>query len=90
MVIVDGAAVLVSSQNWSDFAVSKNREAGLWVPHTEIAQYFTPILETDWSTAFKTPDAIFDGPHATPGSLAPESLGAGGFVTVERGDYQEV
>lgn len=90
MVVVDGAAVLVSSQNWSDFAVTKNREAGLWVPHADIAQYFTSIFETDWSTAFKTPDEIFTGPHPTPETLTPEALGAGGFIKIERGDYQEV
>ena len=40
MVIIDGAAVLVSSRNWSDFAVTENREAGLSIPHGDVAQYF--------------------------------------------------
>jgi phosphatidylserine/phosphatidylglycerophosphate/cardiolipin synthase-like enzyme len=90
MIVVDDAKVLVSSQNWSDFAVTKNREAGLWVPHSGIAQYFGAVFDTDWGTAFKTPDQIFAGPGATPESLAPEALGAGGFIKVEPGDYQEV
>jgi len=55
-----------------------------------LAQYFTSIFETDWSTAFKTPDEIFTGPHPTPETLTPEALGASGFIKVERGDYQEV
>ena len=90
MIIIDGAAVLVSSQNWSDFAVTKNREAGLWVPDPEIAQYFTQFVDTDWSTAFKSPDQTFTSANATPEALAPEALGAGGFVKVEPGDYREV
>ncbi|MBE1551837.1 hypothetical protein GGC64_005924 [Mycobacterium sp. OAS707] len=90
MVIVDRAAVLISSQNWSDFAVTKNREAGLWVPDADIAEYFTPIFETDWSTAFKSPDQTFTGTNVTPEAIAPEALRAGGFVKVEPGDYREV
>ena len=31
MVLVDGKGVLVSSQNWSNSAVAKNREAGVWL-----------------------------------------------------------
>ena len=53
MIIVDGDGVLVSSQNWSDFAVSKNREAGVWLRHAEIAGYFASIFEHDWADAFQ-------------------------------------
>ena len=60
MVIVDGDAVLVSSQNWSDFAVTRNREAGLWMPHRDIAQYFQGIFDVDWRTAFRRPEDLFD------------------------------
>ncbi|MGY4648552.1 hypothetical protein ACVWWN_002348 [Mycobacterium sp. URHB0021] len=59
MVIIDGAAVLVSSQNWSDFAVTKNREAGLWLPHRDIAQYFQGIFDVDRRTAFRRPEEMF-------------------------------
>lgn len=85
MVIVDGSAVLVSSQNWSDAAVTKNREAGLWVPHDEIAGYFTKIFETDWRAAFKKPDEGVSGAVADTRELA-----KGGFVRVAPGDYEQV
>ena len=85
MVIIDGAAVLVSSQNWSDFAVTRNREAGLWLPHRDIAQYFQGIFDVDWRTAFKRPEEMFGEEDVTR-----EALNEGGFVKVERADYEEV
>jgi phosphatidylserine/phosphatidylglycerophosphate/cardiolipin synthase-like enzyme len=85
MVLVDGRAVLVSSQNWSDSAVTKNREAGLWVPDPDIAAYFTAIFETDWRAAFRTPEEGVTGATATP-----ESVADGGFVQVAPGDYRDV
>ena len=86
MVLIDGEGVLVSSQNWSDSAVSKNREAGVWLRHKSIARYFTAIFDHDWSVAFKKlPDE--EGEREM---LAPEALRKGGFVQVERADYEEV
>ena len=84
MVLVDGKEVLVSSQNWSNSAVSKNREAGVWLVHSGICSYFTQIFENDWKTAFKTPEP--SGKEV----VEPESLAAGGFVRVAAADYQEV
>jgi phosphatidylserine/phosphatidylglycerophosphate/cardiolipin synthase-like enzyme len=83
MILVDGQNVLVSSQNWSDSAVSKNREAGVWLSHAGICDYFTKIFENDWSTALKAPDAAAE-------KVEPEALRAGGFVRVAPADYQEV
>jgi phosphatidylserine/phosphatidylglycerophosphate/cardiolipin synthase-like enzyme len=85
MVVVDGVSVLVSSQNWSDFAVTKNREAGLWVPHPDIAAYFAAIFDVDWSTAFTSPEEMFDDAPVTR-----DALRAGGFIKVDRADYDEV
>jgi phosphatidylserine/phosphatidylglycerophosphate/cardiolipin synthase-like enzyme len=84
MVLIDGQGVLVSSQNWSDSAVSKNREAGVWLSHAGICSYFTQIFENDWKTARKVPEA--------PGKeiVEPEALRAGGYVRVSPADYQEV
>ncbi len=84
MVLVDGEGVLVSSQNWSNSAVSKNREAGVWLSEKRICKYFTDIFENDWKTARKAPDAA---PEAV---VEPESLRAGGFIRVSPADYQEV
>lgn len=84
MVIVDGGTVLVSSQNWSDSAVSKNREAGLLLTHKSIGKYFTGIFENDWETAL---DKL---PVPSAPSVEPEVLRAGGFVQVVPADYREV
>ncbi|MBY5827118.1 hypothetical protein HFN54_32315 [Rhizobium leguminosarum] len=85
MVVIDGESVLVSSQNWSDAAVSRNREAGIWLAHDGIAEYFAEIFENDWASAFQQlPDA------GDAEVMTPESLGNGGYIRVERGDYEEV
>ncbi|WP_258052292.1 phosphatidylserine/phosphatidylglycerophosphate/cardiolipin synthase family protein [Mesorhizobium sp. INR15] len=85
MIVVDGNSVLVSSQNWSDAAVSKNREAGVWLTHPGIAEYFTRIFENDWASAFQALPAVAENEVMTP-----EALGEGGYIRVDRGDYEEV
>ena len=87
LILIDGGGVLVSSQNWSDAAVSENREAGLWLQHAGIAGYFKDIFESDWKSAFKTPAT---GVAGVPETVMPEALSAGGFVRVAFADYQEV
>jgi phosphatidylserine/phosphatidylglycerophosphate/cardiolipin synthase-like enzyme len=84
MALVDGRGVLVSSQNWSNSAVAKNREAGVWLVHSGICRYFTRMFESDWKTALKKPAAPRED------FVEPESLRAGGFVRVALADYQEV
>lgn len=84
MILVDGQSLLVSSQNWSDSAVSKNREAGVWLSHAGICDYFTQIFESDWKTALKAP--AVSGKEV----VEPEALRAGGYVRVAPADYQEV
>lgn len=85
MIVIDGSAVLVSSQNWSDFAVSKNREAGVWVPHPGIARYFEAIFKVDWDSAFTSPEQGFGERPVTRAALS-----EGGFIKVEPADYEEV
>ena len=50
MVLVDGNGVVISSQNWSNAAMSENREAGLLLEHKRSRDYFGAIFESDWST----------------------------------------
>jgi phosphatidylserine/phosphatidylglycerophosphate/cardiolipin synthase-like enzyme len=85
LIIVDGATVLVSSQNWSNSAVAKNREAGLMFRFPTIAKYYAEIFESDWSTASKTIPKV--GRKET---VSPEAVAKGGFVEVRAADYQEV
>jgi phosphatidylserine/phosphatidylglycerophosphate/cardiolipin synthase-like enzyme len=85
MVVVDGRSVLVSSQNWSDAAVSRNREAGVWLTHAGIAGYFTKIFENDWASAFQSLPVAREAEVTTPAALR-----SGGFVRVDRADYEEV
>jgi phosphatidylserine/phosphatidylglycerophosphate/cardiolipin synthase-like enzyme len=84
MVLVDGNGVVISSQNWSNAAVSENREAGLLLEHKRGRDYFGAIFESDWSTPRKDPGG--DQPEV----LARESLRTGAFLRVMAGDYAEV
>jgi phosphatidylserine/phosphatidylglycerophosphate/cardiolipin synthase-like enzyme len=49
--VIDGKTVVVSSQNFSPAGVSDNRDAGLILESQDIAQYFGPIFDADWSEA---------------------------------------
>jgi phosphatidylserine/phosphatidylglycerophosphate/cardiolipin synthase-like enzyme len=84
LIIVDQTSVLVSSQNWSDSAVSKNREAGLLIEYPDIAKYFANIFKVDWDTGVKT--VVLAAPEV----FAPESLASGKVVPLNWGDYAEV
>lgn len=84
MVLIDDERVLISSQNWSNSAVSKNREAGVWLEHKGIYDYFREIFESDWKVAKNKPTGL------GPDSIEPEALQRGGYVEVAAADYQEV
>jgi phosphatidylserine/phosphatidylglycerophosphate/cardiolipin synthase-like enzyme len=81
LIVVDGERVLVGSQNWSDFGVSQNREAGILVTHKGIADYFTRLVQFDWETGVRTlPKPKPVEPH----EIAPAA------VRVRYGDYADV
>lgn len=84
LIIVDEAQVLISSENWSETAVFTNREAGVVMDFPEIAKYYSEIFESDWSTAQK------QIPSPGKGSIEPEELAKGNYLTVAIGDYIEV
>lgn len=48
-VIVDGKKVLISSINWGENSVRRNREIGVIVENDEIAEYFRSIFYYDWN-----------------------------------------
>lgn len=85
LIIVDNSTVLISSQNWSDFAVTKNREAGLLVEYPDLARYYAAIFETDWDTGKKSV-----GRAQAPELFRPEALSTGKTVPLRWGDYAEV
>lgn len=49
-IVVDSAAVLISSQNWSSAGVFTNRDAGVIIHNESAAQYFQQIFLHDWNT----------------------------------------
>jgi phosphatidylserine/phosphatidylglycerophosphate/cardiolipin synthase-like enzyme len=85
MAVVDGKAVLVSSQNWSRTGVGTNREAGLVIRYPELARYYARVFESDWATALRQIPNPGAAEFVTPGELA-----RGRFVEVRAADYQEV
>ena len=83
LIVVDENAVLISSQNWSDSAVIRNREAGVLLNCPEIAGYYASIFKGDWDT----------GLTALPkkkGLIAPAGLEPEGMIGVDISDYLEV
>jgi phosphatidylserine/phosphatidylglycerophosphate/cardiolipin synthase-like enzyme len=83
LIVVDENAVLISSQNWSDSAVIKNREAGVLVNCPEIAAYYASIFKGDWDTGLKALPKKKG--HVAVAGLEPE-----GMIGVDRSDYLEV
>jgi len=84
LIIVDGTDVLISSQNWSSTGVGNNREGGVLMHYPDIAQYYSTIFESDWSTA----QTRIPRPGAA--TIVPEALTRRRFVKVVAADYQEV
>lgn len=52
-IVVDGATVLVSSQNWSADGTLRNRDAGVIIYHQDAAQYFQQVFLHDWENVAK-------------------------------------
>lgn len=86
LLLVDGRRVLVSSQNWSDFAVTRNREAGLLVDYAPLARYYQGIFDLDWATGLTDLTAA---PRATLREL-PAAQDTAAQVSLSLGDYVEV
>jgi len=47
-VIVDNTTVLISSINWNEPSLMKNREAGIIIENKDIASYYASAFYTDW------------------------------------------
>jgi len=83
LLIVDEKAVLISSQNWSDYAVIKNREAGILVFSPEIADYYASIFKGDWETGLKKLPS-------NKGLRSGTGLETQGMMAADIGDYVEI
>jgi phosphatidylserine/phosphatidylglycerophosphate/cardiolipin synthase-like enzyme len=47
--IVDNKSVLISSVNWNENSVMRNREAGIIIENEEVAQYYADVFFYDWN-----------------------------------------
>ena len=56
--IVDNKSVLVSSVNWNEGSVRKNREAGIIVENEEVARYYADVFFYDWNLSTPVPQAF--------------------------------
>lgn len=84
-IVVDRQRVLVGSQNWSDQAVSTNRDASLLFDDGEVAGYFLKAFEIDWARA---------RPAASAGLERPVLLARGdqpppGYVRMPVSEYRD-
>jgi len=57
--IIDNKTVLISSINWNEQSVRKNREAGVLVENQEVASYYAAVFQADW--ALQPPTSLSDG-----------------------------
>jgi phosphatidylserine/phosphatidylglycerophosphate/cardiolipin synthase-like enzyme len=55
-VIVDNRSVLVSSINWNENSVTRNREAGIIVENVEVAEYYASVFFYDWNLNEPVPE----------------------------------
>ena len=60
-VIIDGESVLISSINWGDNSILRNREMGLIIHSQEITAPFEASFWEDWSRLDSTTDTDIDG-----------------------------
>ena len=49
--IVDNSSVLISSINWNENSVTRNRETGIIIHNKEIACYYAEVFFYDWNLA---------------------------------------
>ncbi len=47
--IIDNKSVLISSINWNENSVTRNREVGIIINDCEVAQYYTNVFFYDWN-----------------------------------------
>ncbi len=47
--IVDNKSVLISSINWNENSVTRNREAGIIIENEDVVQYYTDVFFYDWN-----------------------------------------
>ena len=59
--IVDGESVLISSINWGDSAMVRNREMGLIITSSEVAAPFVASWYADWNRLDNVTDTDNDG-----------------------------
>jgi phosphatidylserine/phosphatidylglycerophosphate/cardiolipin synthase-like enzyme len=47
--IIDNTTTLISSINWNEVSVSRNREVGILIENTDVASYYATVFFSDWS-----------------------------------------
>ncbi|MCK4365917.1 MAG: lamin tail domain-containing protein, partial [Thermoplasmatales archaeon] len=47
--IVDNRSVLISSINWNENSVTRNREAGIIIENEDVAQFYADVFFYDWN-----------------------------------------
>jgi phosphatidylserine/phosphatidylglycerophosphate/cardiolipin synthase-like enzyme len=51
-VIVDNKSVLISSVNWNENSVTRNREVGIIIENDDVANYYSNVFLYDWNLSF--------------------------------------
>jgi len=87
-IIADGRRVLVGSQNWSQSALTVNRDASLLFDDQEIAGYYAQVFEEDWRRAT---ELTIPAPGGSPPAarLAEGPAPPPGFRRISLGEFLE-
>lgn len=94
LVIIDEEKVLISSQNWSEPAVTVNREAGIIIVEPDIAAYYARIFKEDWKHALQSLNDATDTELLMLDEPTPKNvravLDSGQFTAIDWGDYADI
>ena len=59
--IVDNKSVLISSINWNENSVTRNREAGIIIENEAVARYYAEVFFYDWNLSSPQPQNQEEG-----------------------------
>lgn len=86
LLIIDDQAVLISSQNWSFSAVTKNREAGVILYDENMTDYYNDIFKADWVVSVTPDDGLREISESKMTLLGEQEK----FVVLRTADIQDV
>jgi subtilisin family serine protease/phosphatidylserine/phosphatidylglycerophosphate/cardiolipin synthase-like enzyme len=57
-IIIDDDIVVITSTNFTDTSIEENRECGIVIYSTDVADYFSKLFDLDWKNGLEEPLAV--------------------------------